>query len=120
MILDNGTLFLCTLQNTAPRGEMPVEKLVVYNKHWFQERTVGMNRQYLAKGVNERVDLYVYIHEDREVRAGQYVVVGDKDSGQQFRINSVNHVIEENTNLRYTTLEMQRLDNNYDVIYPET
>lgn len=120
MILDSGTLFLCTLKNTAPRGSMPVEKLVPYNKHWFQERTVGMNRQYLAKGVNERVDLYVYIHDDRTVRAGNYIIVGNLADGQQFRINSVGHVIEENTNLRYTTIEMQRLDENYDVLYPET
>lgn len=119
MILDNGTLFVCNLKNTANRGEMPKEKLVPYNKHWFQERTIGMNRQYLAKGVNERVDLYVYVHEDRKIRAGNFAVVGNLDSGEQFRINSVNHVIEETTNLRYTTLEMQRLDKNYDVLYQE-
>lgn len=112
MILDNGILYVCNLTNTAPNGHMPVEKLVKFRKHWFQERTVGLNRQYLARGVNERVDLYVYIHEDRKVRAGQYAIIGN---GEQFRINSVHHVIEENTNLRYTTMEMQRLDTNYDV-----
>lgn len=112
MILDNGILFVCDLMNTAENGRMPVDKLVKRRKHWYQERTVGLNRQYLARGVNERVDLYVYIHEDRKVRAGQFAVIGN---GDQFRINSVHHVIEENTNLRYTTMEMQRLDNNYDV-----
>lgn len=113
MILDNGVLFICQLQNTAENGLMPVQKLVKVNKHWFQERTIGLNRQYLAKGVNERVDLYVYIHEDRKVRAGMYALLGN---GEQFRINSVHHVIEENTNLKYTTMEMQRLDENYSVL----
>lgn len=120
MILDSGTCFLCTLENTSPRGGMPKEQLKPYQKHWFQERVIGMNRQYLAKGVNERVDLYVYIHEDRKARVGDFAVVGNLTTGNQFRINGVNHVIEENTNLRYTTLEMQRLDENYDVIYPES
>lgn len=113
MILDNGVLFICTLENVAQNGLKPVQKLVVQNKFWFQERTIGLNRQYLAKGVNERVDLYVYIHHNRKVRAGMYAMLGN---GEQFRINSVHHVIEENTNLIYTTMEMQRLDNNYDVL----
>lgn len=112
MILDTGTMQICTLQNTAANGQMPVEQLVPYTKHWFQERVVGLHRQYLAMGVNERIDLLAYIHEDRRVRAGQYVVLGN---GEQFRINIVNHVIEENTNLRYTTVQCQRLDENYDV-----
>lgn len=112
MILDNGTLLVCELINLAPNGRMPVEKLVVKNKHWFQERTVGLSRETLAQGRNERIDLYVYIHEDRKVRPGMYARLGN---GEQFRINHVHHVIEENTNLRYTTLEMQRLDRNYDV-----
>lgn len=112
MILDNGVLYICRLENTAPNGLKPSQKLVVQSKHWFQERTIGLQRQYLAKGVNERVDLYVYIHHDRKVRAGMYAMLGN---GEQFKINSVHHVIEENTNLMYTTMEMQRLDNNYDV-----
>ena len=114
MILDNGVLFVCTLENTVEEfGRMPVQKLKKIGRYWFQERTVGLNRQYLARGVNERVDLYVYIHHNRKVRAGMYAMLGN---GEQFRINSVHHVIEENTNLMYTTMEMQRLDTNYDVL----
>lgn len=112
MILDSGTMYICHLTDTAEKGNMPKPLLVPFNKHWFQERTVGLHREYLAKGVNERIDLYVYVHEDRKVRIGDYAVLG---SGEQFRINMVNHVIEENTNLRYTTLTCQRLDENYDV-----
>ncbi len=113
MILDNGTLRLCTLENLANNGRMPIQKLVPYARHWYQERTIGMNRQYLAKGANERVDLYVYIHEERRARANQYAVLGN---GEQFYVNMVDHVIEENTNLKYTTLSLQRLDQNYDVV----
>ncbi len=113
MILDSGTLLLCNLENTASNGHMPVQKLVPYARHWFQERTIGINRQYLAKGANERVDLYVYIHEDRRVRPNQFVVLGN---GEQMRINMIDHVIEENTNLKYTTMNLQRLDENYDVV----
>lgn len=118
MILDSGTMLVCKLEQVfdqdlvSQKGRMPELKLVPFNKHWYQERTVGLHREYLAKGVNERIDLYAYIHEDRKVRIGDYVVLGN---GDQFRITMVNHVIEENTNLRYTTLTCQRLDENYDV-----
>ena len=112
MILDSGTLLLCRQTNTGEKGFMPTPKLTPYNKHWYQERTVGMHREYLARGVNERIDLYAYIHEDRKVRIGDYVVLGN---GDQFYIDIINHVIEENTNLRYTTLTCHRLDKNYDL-----
>lgn len=112
MILDSGTMLLCRQSNTAENGFMPTPKLTPYNKHWYQERTVGMHREYLARGVNERIDLYAYIHEDRKVRIGDYVVLGN---GEQFYIDIINHVIEENTNLRYTTLTCHRLDKNYDL-----
>ena len=114
MILDSGTLFACTLNNVSENGAMPHEVLVPYAKHWFQERTIGMNRLYLAKGVNERIDLLAYVHSDRRIRTGHFCVLGN---GEQFRIDQVDHVIEENTNLQYTRLTMQRLDANYDVYY---
>lgn len=112
MILDNGTLLFCTLENRAENGRMPHEVLVPFAKHWFQERVVGINRLYLARGVNENIDLLVYIHEDRRVRSGQFAVCGN---GDQFRVDHVGHIIEENTNLRYTTATLSRLDKNYDI-----
>lgn len=113
MILEDGILYICRLVNTAEPGRKPVPQLQKIDRCWFQERTIGLNREYLAKGVNERVDLYVYIHKNDKVRIGMYAMLGN---GEQFRINSVHRVIEENTNLLYTTMEMQRLDTNYDVI----
>lgn len=115
MILDSGTMYICKLENVAENGRMPRQVLVPVNKHWYQERVIGLHRQYLAKGVNERVDLLAYVHFDPKIRAGMFVVLGDLDSGEQMRINYMNHIIEENTNLRYTTLNCQRLEKLYDV-----
>lgn len=118
MILDSGTMYICKLENTAENGLMPKEVLVPVSKHWFQERVIGMSRHYMAQGVNERVDLLAYIQFDHKVRAGMYVVIGDLETGDQMRINSVSHVIEENTNLRWTSLNCQRLEEFYDVSRP--
>ena len=114
MILDSGTMWVCTLENAAENGAMPHEVLKPYARHWFQERTIGMNRLYLAKGVNERIDLLAYVHMDRRIRAGHFCVLGN---GEQFRVDLIDHVIEENTNLQYTRLTLRRLDENYDVYY---
>lgn len=116
MILDSGTMYICTLRNIAENGDMPKQVLFPINKHWYQERTIGMSRQYMAQGVNERVDLLAYVHFDPQIRAGMYIVVGDRMTGDQFVIRQVSHVIEENTNLRYTNISCQRLDKNFDVI----
>lgn len=116
MILDSGTMYICELRNIAENGAMPKQVLFPINKHWYQERTIGMTRQYEAKGVNERVDLLAYVHFDYHIRAGMYIVIGDRMLGEQMIIRQVSHVIEENTNLRYTSLSCERLDQNYDVI----
>ena len=116
MILDSGTMYVCTLRNIANKGDMPKQVLFPINKHWYQERTIGMSRQYMAKGANERVDLLAYVHFDQQIRAGMYVVVGDRMTGDQLVIRQVSHVIEENTNLKYTSISCERLDKNFDVI----
>lgn len=116
MILDSGTMYICDLRNIAENGHMPKEVLFPINKHWYQERTIGMSRQYMAKGVNERVDLLAYVHFDNRIRAGMYIILGDRMTGEQMVIRQVSHVIEENTNLRYTSLSAERLDQNFNVI----
>ena len=116
MILDSGTMYICQLRNIGEAGHMPKEVLFPINKHWYQERTIGMSRQYQAQGVNERVDLLAYVHYDPKIRAGMYIVIGDRMLGEQMVIRQVSSVIEENTNIRYTSLSAQRLDKNFDVI----
>lgn len=111
MNLDSGVLFACTLTNTAGNGAKPNMALSPYYKAWYGERTVGYNRQYLAKGVNEQVDLLVRILQNRGIRIGDYAVLGN---GEQFRITNVSQIIDDN-NLRYTDLTLQRLDENYEV-----
>lgn len=111
MLLDSGVLTLCTLQNTAALGAMPVERLVPQGSHWFGERTVGYGRQYAAKGVNEQVDLLARIWQDRTARIGMYALL---DSGEQYRIDNVQQLWDDD-GLRVTDLTLHRLETLYDV-----
>lgn len=127
MNLDDGTLRICTLQNVGEAGQMPRQVLTPIRRHWYGERSIGYNRQYAAKGVNEHIDLLVRIVHDRAVRIGMYAVLGN---GEQYRIDHVMHGGEYDYfsqitgpmgtgSLRYTELTLSRLEALYDVAEPE-
>lgn len=125
---DSGVLFICNLIDRSLNGEMPNEILQKISKYWFEMKTIGINRAYLAKGVNEQVDMLVRIARDNKIQIGQYAVLGN---GDQFRITNVSHGHEDTTysrmarthyyktihivGLDYTELTLTRLENNYDV-----
>lgn len=128
MMRDSGVLYICELTNIACNGLMPKEVLKKVSKYWFEMRTVGINRQYLAKGVNEQVDLLVRIPRDLKVRIGEYVMLGN---GSQYHIDNISHGHDESlfsrmvnqkyyktariVGLDYTELTLSKLENNYDV-----
>lgn len=125
---DDGVLFICDLTNSAQRGDMPKETLTKVGKFFFENRVIGINRQYLAKGVNEQVDRLVRIAKAENIRIGQYAVLGN---GEQFVITNVSHGHDEReltrqqnkyyyktisiVGLAYTELQLMRLENYYDV-----
>lgn len=129
---DDGVLFICDLLNTAQNGDMPKEQLVKISKHWFEIRTIGANRAYLAKGVNEQLDMLVRIELNNNVRIGQYCMLGN---GDQYRITLVSSGEDANertkqvdkyyyrqpaiVGLKYTELSLTRLESNYDVAADE-
>lgn len=125
---DDGILYICDLIDSATPGDMPKEVLTKVGKYWFENRAIGINRQYLAKGVNEQVDRLVRIAKTNNIRIGQYAVLGN---GEQFRITMVTEGHEQkeftrqhNKNyyrtikivgLDYTELQLMRVENYYDV-----
>lgn len=112
MIRHDGVVYVCQLSNQALNGNMPSMKLVPILKEWYGERTVGYNRQYLAKGVNEQVDMLIRIAYTRAVRIGDYAVLGN---GEQYRITHTAIIRNDDTNLRETELTLQRLDEKFEV-----
>ena len=108
----DGVLQICELVNQSPNGRMPIDMLNPLSRYWFEIRTVGATRQYLAKGVNERVDFLVSIPFDNDIRIGQYAVFGN---GDQFRIDNVSH-FDDVGELRRTDLSLSRLEEYYAVI----
>lgn len=113
LILDDGTLTLCRLENKADKGDMPKEMLVGISTHDFGERAVGYGRQYAAKGVAEQVDKLVRIWQERTARIGMYAVI----DGEQFCIQNVQHLYDK-AGLKVTDLSLQRLEKFYELYTP--
>lgn len=110
MLLDDGTVKICRLENKTESGRMPKEKLAEVSEHFFGERTVGYGRQYAAKGVSQQVDMLIRIWQDRTIRIGMYAVI----DGDQYRIDNVQHLYDDD-GLRVTDLTLQQLEDLYDV-----
>ena len=123
-MMNAGIVTICTLEDTAEHGNMPKPKLVplIYDDEelsWqFEERTVGMNRQYQAKGVSERVDMLIRIWR-APVRIGMYAVLTDYEGqenpeGDQYRIDNVQQLLDD-YGLKVTDLTLYRLEDQYAV-----
>lgn len=126
---DDGVVYICSLENTAEKGDMPKMKLVKLGKFWFQNRIIGFNRFYTAQGVNQRVDKLIRIEHTQIPEIGMYAVLGN---GDQFRIDMVAEGQEEFqrtkmidskyyrqpviVGLKYTELTLSKVEDYYDVI----
>lgn len=116
---DAGLVTICTLDDMADPGNMPDEKLNPQSQHYFEERSVGYNRQYAAMGVNERVDMLIRIWREPTVRIGMYALLTDyegqvNENGDQYRINNVQHLLDDD-GLKVTDLSLYRMDELYEV-----
>lgn len=110
---DAGRIYVCDLVEKQEKGMMPKMVLAVITKADFEERIFGMNRQYMAKGVNEQIDLVARIWRDPLVRIGMYGVITDSDYEGQYRITDVRHQLDDD-GLKVTDITLQRLGENYD------
>ena len=113
-MFDAGLVSICTLINTAAAGDMPVERLNILETMFFGELTVGMNRFYAAQGVNQQVDLMIRVWRCPCAQAGRYAVLTHSDYNGQYRIQQVQHRLDDD-GLKVTDLTLTRLESNYDV-----
>lgn len=120
-LLDSGTVTLCKLVNYALPGDMATYKLKKIISQNYDERQIGLNRAYLARGADMQVDMVIRIW-DEGVRPsiGYYAILTDykwqdNPCGDQFRIDLVQPTINED-GLQVFDLTLSRLENNYDAI----
>lgn len=118
-MMDDGIIKICDLTNLAPDGDMPSNQLTVLDSMYFESRTVGYNRQYAAKGVNEQVDMLVRVWRNNTVHIGMFAVLINyegqvNESGDQYRIDNVQHRLDDD-GLKVTDLTLSRMDELYEI-----
>lgn len=107
--MDDGMLEIFEPGDASEAGNMPQESLTLLSTHFFGDRTVGYNRQYAAKSINQQVDRLVRIWRE-DIRIGMVAVI----EGQQYRIDNVQHLLDDD-GLKVTDLTLSRLEDLYDV-----
>ena len=128
-MMSEGLVVLCELTNLAEAGDMPRKVLSPLTEdgevlEWsFEDRVIGYNRQYVAMGVSERVDMLIRIWR-APARIGMYAVLTDYEGqenpdGDQYRIDNVQHLLNED-GLKVTDLTLYRLDQLYEVSSAES
>lgn len=119
-LYDSGLVTICALSNTASDGNMPVYALTGLYTQSFEEKTVSLTRSYLARGVDQRVDMVIRIEsEGFRPKVGQYALLTfyegqENEAGDQYRIDLVQATTNEDE-LRVYDLTLYRLEENYAV-----
>lgn len=113
-MFDAGLVRICALQNTAAAGSMPKMALSPVADRYFEDRTVGYNRYYAAKGVNEEIALLIRVWRCKEARIGMCAVLSSSENDGTYRITNVQN-LTNGDGLKVTDLTLSRMEENYDV-----
>lgn len=108
-----GLLNICTLENIAAPGFMPVEKLHTVATAYYRKRTVGYNRLYAAMGANQEISLLVRCFNTEVPTYTQqlYVVFPNESSDNQFMVSAIQEIVEDGA----VDLTLTRMEEYYDL-----
>jgi len=107
---NDGAVKIYTVDNIALPGNKPKEGIVLKQILRYKERTVGINRAYLAMQVGADVSLLLRCPRLRDVFPQDVAIPND---GKQYRITMVQYPEEITPPVMDLTLE--RLEQNYEV-----
>ena len=109
---NDGIAEIYTVDNTALKGDKPVDKLINKRVVRFEYRTVGAVRFYIAKQADVKIDRMITIPKGVHV-SPQDVVILISEGSNQYRIEQVQH--KSDTKPHTTLISLQRLVTNYDI-----
>lgn len=105
MLLDGGIVTIYRQTDTAEPGEMPSYNWTEWWQSYFGEKTVGVNRYYIAMAHDDQIDLMIEVRRNREISpATDRAEIG----GTYYRIVQVQHVLDED-GLPMTDLALERV-----------
>lgn len=107
---NSGILTIYKVDNIAEPGNKPKDKLTIkYNVLRYDERTVGITRNNLAKQDHSQIDNLVRVQRLDDVSVHDVVVIDDKQY-DIYQIQYINDVVP-----RSMDLSLERLEAAYEV-----
>lgn len=115
-MFDGGRVKIYQISEICEPGDMPVEGVyTLFAEFDFEERSIGMTRNYMAKQSNEQIDRLIRVWQDRYILPGYICKIDDGvDSSVQYRIARVEH-LDNSDGLKVTDLTLERLDELYEL-----
>lgn len=114
-MFDGGLVKVYKIGEVSLPGDMPVEGLTFYQSFYFEERSIGMTRNYMAMQSNKQIDRLIRIWQDRAVDVGCVCLITDGvDTDVQYRVASNQHQVNDE-GLKVTDLTLEKVGTLYDV-----
>lgn len=104
---NDGIAYIYQIKDISKPGDRPCLKPVLYRKHSFEYRTIGVRRNYEAMQAEVRLDEMIKIHLDRGVSSQDVVVI----DGIQYSVVQVQH--KTNTLPGTSLVTLQRREEYY-------
>lgn len=119
MLLDNGIMTVYRQENVSQPGDMPQYAWSPVWQSYYGEKTVGVNRYYIAMAHDDQTDMLIEVQRNRNISTAtdkvgidrQYLGLPavDGDNNIYFRITQVQHMDDED-GLPMTDLALERVD----------
>lgn len=108
MMDEQGILTIYSLENIAPKGLKPSQKLVEKATAYYSERQVGVTRMYAALGANRRIDSLLRCYNTEIIVEGMVVIPQD---GKQYQVDAIQKVIGKDA----VDLTLMRVEKLYEI-----
>lgn len=116
-MFDGGRVKIYQISEICEPGDMPSEGIYTLLAEFdFEERKIGVTRNYMAMQNNQQIDRLIRIWQDRYIQPGFICTIDDGvDDDAQYRIARVEHLISDE-GLKLTDLTLERLDELYELV----
>lgn len=109
---EQGLLTIYALENVAPKGLKPSQKLVQKDTAYYSERQIGVTRLYAVRGANAQIDALLRCY-NTDIIKGMVVIPED---GNQYQVDECQKVIGKDC----VDLTLIRIEKLYDIYAEQT
>lgn len=108
---NDGVVTICSVKNTAQKGDLPQEVLEKRYRLHYEEKTVGINRYWSAYQNDVKIERLIRCHKLPDVTTSDIAVL---ENGTQYRIKQIQY--PEDAPIPVMALSLERIGNQYGFI----